>query len=168
MMLEISEDQRETGQEAGSALGARVMRLIWIFINFGLFVSTPDNVPIVLLLFVVPFYTWYGLRQAFANDRLIAQLEADPAMAKTHHRKVQPCSPGWAQRSPRLALPAAHRVSGGHHRHRHPDGLVDHAERAARRAGESDPDDEPVEGAVVLPRPAGDAGVLRSRGSPAW
>ena len=40
--------------------------------------STPDNVPIVLLLFVVPFYTWYGLRQAFANDRLIAQLEADP------------------------------------------------------------------------------------------
>ena len=22
--------------------------------------STPDNVPIVLLLFVVPFYTWYG------------------------------------------------------------------------------------------------------------
>src|ERR1017187_7056112 len=29
--------------------------------------STPDNVPIVLLLFVVPFYTWYGLRQAFVN-----------------------------------------------------------------------------------------------------
>src|SRR5438309_3218939 len=59
--------------------------------------STPDNVPIVLLLFVVPFYTWYGLRQAFANDRLIAQLEADPAMAKTHHRKVQPFRPGWAR-----------------------------------------------------------------------
>src|SRR5512143_3967211 len=59
--------------------------------------STPDNVPIVLLLFVVPFYTWYGLRQAFANDRLIAQLEADPAMAKTHHRKTQPFRPGWAR-----------------------------------------------------------------------
>jgi len=59
--------------------------------------STPDNVPIVLLLFVVPFYTWYGLRQAFANDRLIAQLEADPAMAKTHHRKVQPYKAGWAK-----------------------------------------------------------------------
>ena len=57
--------------------------------------STPDNVPIVLLLFVVPFYTWYGLRQSFANDRLIAQLEADPAMAKTHHRKTQPYQPGW-------------------------------------------------------------------------
>jgi hypothetical protein len=59
--------------------------------------STPDNVPIVLLLFVVPFYTWYGMRQAFANDRLIAQLEADPAMAKTHHRKVQPFRSGWAR-----------------------------------------------------------------------
>jgi hypothetical protein len=60
-------------------------------------VSLPDNVPIVLLLFVVPFYTWYGLRQAHANDRLIAQLEADPGMAKTHHRKVQPYKPGWAK-----------------------------------------------------------------------
>ena len=60
-------------------------------------VSLPDNVPIVLMLFVVPFYTWYGLRQSFANDRLIDQLEADPAMAKTHHRKTQPYRPGWAR-----------------------------------------------------------------------
>jgi Cytochrome b(C-terminal)/b6/petD len=64
---------------------------IWVI------VSTPDNIPIVLLLFVVPFYTWYGLRQAFANDRLVAQLEADPAMAKTHHRKTQPYKSGWAR-----------------------------------------------------------------------
>jgi Cytochrome b(C-terminal)/b6/petD len=60
-------------------------------------VSLPDNVPIVLLMIVVPFYTWYALRQAFANDRLIEQLEADPAMAKTHHRKTQPWKPGWAK-----------------------------------------------------------------------
>ncbi len=60
-------------------------------------VSTPDNVPIVILLFVVPFYAWYGLRQAFANDRLITQLEADPALAKTHHRKTQPYKPEWAR-----------------------------------------------------------------------
>jgi len=59
--------------------------------------STPDNVPIVLLLFVVPFYTWYALRQAFANDRLIERLEADPALAKTHHRKVEPWRPGWVK-----------------------------------------------------------------------
>lgn len=59
--------------------------------------STPDNVPIVLLLFVVPFYTWYGLRQSLANDRLIEQLERDPQMAKTHHRKTQPWRPEWAR-----------------------------------------------------------------------
>jgi hypothetical protein len=60
-------------------------------------ISLPDNVPIVLLMIVVPFYTWYGLRQAFANDRLIAGLEASPALAKTHHRKTQPWKPGWAK-----------------------------------------------------------------------
>ncbi|MEE8178003.1 MAG: cytochrome C [Acidobacteriota bacterium] len=58
-------------------------------------VSLPDNVPIVALLLVIPFYTWYGLRQAFANDRLIGQLEADPEMAKTHHRKTQPFKKDW-------------------------------------------------------------------------
>jgi hypothetical protein len=44
---------------------------------------------------MIPFYTWYGLRQAFANDKLIEQLEADPEMAKTHHRKTQPFKQGW-------------------------------------------------------------------------
>jgi len=59
--------------------------------------TLPDNVPIVLLILVIPFYTWYGLRQAFANDRLIDRLETDPEMAKTHHRKTQPWKPGWAR-----------------------------------------------------------------------
>ncbi len=59
--------------------------------------ATPDNIPITLLLFIIPFYTWYGLRQSFANDRLIRQLEADPQMAKTHHRKTQPWKPGWVR-----------------------------------------------------------------------
>jgi hypothetical protein len=67
------------------------MEQIWTII------SLPDNVPIVLLMILLPFYTWYGLRQSFANDRLIAQLEADPEMAKTHHRKVQPYKKGWAK-----------------------------------------------------------------------
>jgi cytochrome b/b6/petD-like protein len=57
--------------------------------------SAPDNVPIVALIVLVPFYCWYGLRQSFANDRLIAQLEASPQMAKTHHRKIQPWKTGW-------------------------------------------------------------------------
>ncbi len=60
-------------------------------------ISAPDNVPIVGLIFLVPFYVWYGLRQAMANDRLIAQLEADPQMAKTHHRKTFPFLKDWSR-----------------------------------------------------------------------
>jgi hypothetical protein len=60
-------------------------------------ISAPDNVPIVGLIFLVPFYVWYGLRQATANDRLIAQLEADPQMAKTHHRKTFPFLKDWSR-----------------------------------------------------------------------
>jgi len=58
-------------------------------------VSAPDNVPIVALLFLVPFYTWYALRQARATDKLIAQLETDPQLAKTHHRRIFPFRKGW-------------------------------------------------------------------------
>ncbi len=58
-------------------------------------VSLPDNIPIVALLFLIPFYSWYAFREAFAHDRLIGQLEADPQLAKTHHRKIYPFKPGW-------------------------------------------------------------------------
>ena len=59
--------------------------------------SAPDNIPIVAMLFLVPFFTWLGIRQATANDRLVTELEADPKLAKTHHRKVEPWRPGWAK-----------------------------------------------------------------------
>ena len=95
-------------------------------------VSAPDNVPIVALLFLIPFYIWYAFRQAFANDELIAKLEADPAAAKTAHRKTQPYQPQMGARSPHLALPDAHRIRGRHSGHSAADGLVPHAERATR------------------------------------
>jgi hypothetical protein len=60
-------------------------------------VSNPDNVPVVALLFLVPFFTWFGLYQGVQNDRLIARLEADPELARTHHRKTQPYHPSWAK-----------------------------------------------------------------------
>ena len=60
-------------------------------------VSAPDNVPIVAMLFLVPFFLWMGFKQAIANDRLIAELEADPKLAKTHHRKTLPWKPHWAR-----------------------------------------------------------------------
>ena len=58
-------------------------------------ISLPDNIPIVGMIFIIPFFTWYGLRQAFANDRLAERLEKDKDMAKTHHRKVHPFQKGW-------------------------------------------------------------------------
>jgi hypothetical protein len=60
-------------------------------------VSAPDNVPIVAMLFLVPFFLWMGFKQANANDRLIAELEADPKLAKTHHRKTWPWKPHWSR-----------------------------------------------------------------------
>src|SRR3984957_9652380 len=57
--------------------------------------SAPDNVPIVALLFLVPFYVWYAFRQALDNDRLIDKLSADPALAKTEYRKTEPWNPKW-------------------------------------------------------------------------
>jgi len=59
--------------------------------------SAPDNIPIVALLFLIPFFCWMAFRQAFANDRLIAQLEADPQLAKTAHRKNYPWKAGWSK-----------------------------------------------------------------------
>ena len=60
--------------------------------------SAPDNVPIIIMLVLVGFYTVYSMKQALANDRLAAELEADPAMQKNHHRKTQPFQKGWAER----------------------------------------------------------------------
>ena len=57
--------------------------------------SAPDNVPIVGIIPLLVFYMWLAWRQARANDRLIEQLAADPALAKTHHRKTWPFQAGW-------------------------------------------------------------------------
>jgi hypothetical protein len=59
--------------------------------------TAPDNIPIVALLLIVPFFTWLGIRQARDNDQLIERLEEDPQLAKTHHRKTLPWRPGWAR-----------------------------------------------------------------------
>lgn len=40
--------------------------------NFRLIVGKPDNVPIVALIFLLLFFTWYSLRQGVANDKRIA------------------------------------------------------------------------------------------------
>lgn len=58
-------------------------------------VKAPDNVPIVMLLVLVPFFVWMAFSQARKNDRLIRSLEEDPDLRKTHHRKRHPYHPDW-------------------------------------------------------------------------
>ncbi|HTR68315.1 MAG TPA: hypothetical protein VMH85_21220 [Terriglobales bacterium] len=57
--------------------------------------STPDNVPIVALIPLLAFYCYLAWKQAHANDELITELEANPAMAKTAYRKTWPFREGW-------------------------------------------------------------------------
>ncbi len=37
--------------------------------NFRVVVTKPDNVPIVGMLFMIPFFTWFSLREAVRNDK---------------------------------------------------------------------------------------------------
>jgi hypothetical protein len=41
--------------------------------NFALIVGKPDNVPIAAMIFLVAFFTWFGLQQGRLNDELKAQ-----------------------------------------------------------------------------------------------
>jgi Cytochrome b(C-terminal)/b6/petD len=57
--------------------------------------SAPDNIPIVGMIPLLIFYCYLGWKQAKANDNLIMELEANPAMAKTRYRKTWPLEPEW-------------------------------------------------------------------------
>jgi len=43
--------------------------------NFRLIVAKPDNVPIVMMVFLVGFFVWFAMSKAVANDRRVAQGE---------------------------------------------------------------------------------------------
>ena len=64
---------------AKNAMGYGLMAVLALFFGFGLFdenfvliIAKPDNVPIVGLIFLVIFFTWYSMREAVLNDRRIA------------------------------------------------------------------------------------------------
>ena len=64
---------------AKNAIGYGLMAFLAVFFGFGLLdenfrliIAKPDNVPIVALIFLVIFFTWYSMRQAVLNDRRIA------------------------------------------------------------------------------------------------
>ena len=69
--------KRETFSK--NAVGYGMMGFLAVFFAFGLFdenfrliIVKPDNVPIVALIFLVVFFTWYAIREGVRNDRRIA------------------------------------------------------------------------------------------------
>jgi hypothetical protein len=64
---------------ASNTAGYGVLGFLGLFFVFGVFdpnfrliVTKPDNVPIVGLIFLLVFFTWYSMREAVLNDRRIA------------------------------------------------------------------------------------------------
>ena len=54
--------------------------------HFRSIVSTPDNVPIVAMIFIFGFFTWYAMRKAVDNDRRIEKGEPTAEQAETNEK----------------------------------------------------------------------------------
>ena len=59
--------------------------------DFRLIVTKPDNVPIVGMLFLIPFFTWFSMREAIRNDDLTDQ--GKPLVEKDETAKKVLCWP---------------------------------------------------------------------------
>jgi Cytochrome b(C-terminal)/b6/petD len=64
---------------ASNAVGYGVLAALGLFFvagsfdpNFRLIVTKPDNVPIIGLIFLLIFFTWYSIREGVKNDQRIA------------------------------------------------------------------------------------------------
>ena len=69
-------------QFASKAVGYGLLGFLALFLvlgyfdaNFQLIILKPDNVPIVGLIFLIVFFTWYSIRQGVINDQRIARGE---------------------------------------------------------------------------------------------
>ncbi len=65
---------------ASNAVGYGMLGFLSVFFLFGAFdpnfrliMTKPDNVPIVGLIFLLVFFTWYSIREGVLNDRRIAE-----------------------------------------------------------------------------------------------
>jgi hypothetical protein len=54
--------------------------------TFQAIITKPDNVPIVMLIYSVGFFTWFGLRRGVINDDRLAR--GEPPMEKLEEEKV--------------------------------------------------------------------------------
>src|SRR3979490_1039552 len=69
--------KREVFSSKGFGYG--ILGLLGLFLvfgsfdpNFKLIIGKPDNIPIVGLIFLIVFFTWYSIREGVLNDRRIA------------------------------------------------------------------------------------------------
>jgi hypothetical protein len=62
-----------------SAAGAQPTTAWGQFVDI---ISKPDNMPVAGALFLVVFFTWVSLREAFRNDRLIREKRKDEILSR--------------------------------------------------------------------------------------
>ena len=117
--------------------------------NFAAIVAKPDNVPIVGLVFLLGFFTWLATYKAVVNDDRIAQ--GLPPLEKIDNEKVLVWPDLVYTEMICMVALTAFLV-----------GLGDRPASSVGRAGQPRQDAQSVEGPVVLPRPAGNARLLRS------
>ncbi len=84
-------------QVASNTIGYGLLGFLGLFFVFGIFdanfrliVTKPDNVPIVGLIFLLVFFTWYSMREAVLNDRRIAAGEGPIEKAEADRVWVWP------------------------------------------------------------------------------
>ncbi len=70
-----------------------IWNLMWLFLGLSMtdrdffeIVAKPDNVPIVMLVFLLAFFTWLGTSQAVINDRRMEN--GEPPMEKLGNEKI--------------------------------------------------------------------------------
>lgn len=50
--------------------------------NFLLILTKPDNIPIVMMMGAVGYFTWLSLSEAFKNDKLIKEGRRDEVLRR--------------------------------------------------------------------------------------
>ncbi len=75
------------------AVAWTIWNLMWLLLGLSMtdrdffeIVAKPDNVPIVMLAFLLAFFTWLGTSQAVINDRRLAN--GEPPMEKLNDEKI--------------------------------------------------------------------------------
>jgi len=75
------------------AVAWTIWNLMWLFLGLSMtdrdffeIVAKPDNVPIVMLVFLLAYFTWLGTSQAVINDRRMAN--GEPPMEKLNNEKI--------------------------------------------------------------------------------